>query len=124
MSEVTLSNSTYDVLKRVTQVGLPALGTLYSGLAILWGFPNAEQVVGSISLLTVFFGVILGASSKSYNSGENTPAGDFVVNVTPEGKRVVQLQLDRAPEDIVTQRRIVFNVVDTEGDRFWDPNAE
>jgi hypothetical protein len=127
MGEVTLSNSAYDKLKKVTQLGLPAFGSLYFGLSQIWGLPAGEQVVGSVSLLTVFFGAVLGISSKSYNSGENGVAGDFIVDTRPDGKKVVQLSLDKQPEDIIDQKKIVFNVVDTKQvaqDEFWDPASQ
>lgn len=61
-----MSNKTYDVLKYIAQIVLPALGTLYFALASIWGFPYAEQVVGTITALDTFLGVILKISSDSY----------------------------------------------------------
>ena len=60
------SNKTYDILKRIAQYLLPALGTLYAALAGIWGFPYGEQIVGTISAVDVFLGVLLGISSKNY----------------------------------------------------------
>ena len=61
-----MSNKVYDVLKYITQIGLPALGTLYFALSNIWGFPYAEQVVGTISAIVTFLGVLLGISSAKY----------------------------------------------------------
>lgn len=61
-----LSNSTYDVLKWVTTIVLPAIGTLYFALSGIWNFPYGEQVVGTIAAITTFFGAILGISTKNY----------------------------------------------------------
>lgn len=66
-----LSNKVYDVLKYITQIGLPALGTLYFALSNIWGFPYAEQVVGTISAIVTFLGVLLGISSAKYKKEEN-----------------------------------------------------
>lgn len=66
-----LSNKTYDALKWIAMVVLPALGTLYSGLAILWGFPYGEEIVGTIALLTAFLGAVLGISTAKYNAEKN-----------------------------------------------------
>lgn len=60
------SNKTYDSIKWVTQYLLPALATLYAALAGLWGFPYGEQIVGTISAIDVFLGVLLGISSSNY----------------------------------------------------------
>lgn len=62
-----LSNKTYDVLKWIAQILLPAVGTLYFALAQIWGFPFAEQIVGSISAIDCFLGALLGISTALYN---------------------------------------------------------
>lgn len=63
------SNKMYDVLKWITQYLLPALGTLYFALAGIWGLPYGEQVVGTITAVDTFLGVLLGISSAQYNKG-------------------------------------------------------
>ena len=66
-----MSNKVYDILKAIALIWLPALGTLYSMLAGIWGLPYAEQVVGTITAVDAFLGVILGISSKQYyNAGK------------------------------------------------------
>lgn len=65
-----MSNKVYDVLKYITQIGLPALGTLYFALSGIWGFPYAEQVVGTITAIVTFLGVLLGISSANYKKEE------------------------------------------------------
>lgn len=62
-----MSNKTYDILKWVAQVCLPALGTLYFALAGIWGFPYGEQIVGTITAIDAFLGAVLAISSRSYN---------------------------------------------------------
>ena len=66
-----MNNKTYDILKWVAQYLLPALGTLYFALAGIWGFPYGEQVVGTITAVDTFLGVILGISTNKYN--KNAP---------------------------------------------------
>lgn len=62
-----MSNKTYDTLKWIAQYFLPALGTLYFALAGIWGFPFGEEVVGTITAIDTFLGVILGISTMNYN---------------------------------------------------------
>lgn len=62
-----LNNKTYDVLKWIAQILLPAVGTLYFALSKIWGFPFATEVVGTIAALDTFLGAILGISSANYN---------------------------------------------------------
>ena len=62
-----MNNKVYDVLKWIAQILLPALGTLYFALAGIWNFPYAEAVVGTITAVDTFLGVILGISTINYN---------------------------------------------------------
>lgn len=62
-----MSNKLYDVLKFIALVLLPALGTLYFALAGIWGFPYGEQIVGTITAVDTFLGVILGISTHKYH---------------------------------------------------------
>lgn len=61
-----MSNKVYDVLKWIAQILLPALGALYFALANIWSLPYAEEIVGTITAVDAFLGVILGISSKQY----------------------------------------------------------
>lgn len=62
-----MSNKTYDILKYIAQIVLPALGALYFALSQIWGLPYGEQIVGTITALDCFLGAILGISTMAYN---------------------------------------------------------
>ena len=62
-----MNNKVYDVLKWIAMYLLPALGTLYFALAGIWGLPYGEQIVGTITAIDTFLGVILGISTSQYN---------------------------------------------------------
>lgn len=64
-----LSNKVYDVMKWIAMYLLPALGTLYFALASIWGLPYGEQIVGTITAVDTFLGVILGISTMQYKKG-------------------------------------------------------
>jgi hypothetical protein len=64
-----LSNKTYDILKFIAQIVLPALGALYFGLSRIWGLPYGEQIVGTITVVDTFLGALLGISTAQYNKG-------------------------------------------------------
>lgn len=66
-----MTNKTYDVLKWIAQILLPALGTLYFALAGIWGFPYGEQIVGTITAVDTFLGICLGISTAQYNKKDN-----------------------------------------------------
>lgn len=65
-----MSNKVYDILKYVAQIILPALATLYFALAGIWNFPYGEEIVGTITAIDTFLGVILGISTANYNKSQ------------------------------------------------------
>ena len=62
-----LDERVYKILKYVAQIALPAVGTLYFALAGIWGFPYGEEIVGTITAVDTFLGVLLGISTATYN---------------------------------------------------------
>ena len=67
MEVIAMSNKVYDTLKWIAMYLLPALGTLYFALSGIWGLPYGEQIVGTITAIDTFLGVILGISIAQYN---------------------------------------------------------
>ena len=66
-----LTNKVYDILKWIAMYLLPAAGTLYFALAGIWGLPYGEQIVGTITAIDTFIGVILGISTRAYRGDSN-----------------------------------------------------
>nr|DAT78178.1 MAG TPA: holin [Caudoviricetes sp.] len=66
-----LPDKVYDVMKFIALILLPALSTLYFALASIWGFPYAEQIVGTISAIDVFLGAVLQISTTQYNKEDD-----------------------------------------------------
>jgi hypothetical protein len=62
-----LSNKTYDILKWIAMVVIPAVGTLYFALAGIWGLPYGEEIMGTLTAVDTFIGVVLGISTLQYN---------------------------------------------------------
>lgn len=109
---VMLSNGMYDRLKFVVMILLPGVGTLYFALSEIWGFPNAEQVVGTITALAVFLGLFLRGSSKTY---EKTGAKyDGFIDIDEDvinNKKTFNLVLDTMdPYEIEKKKDVVFKV--------------
>jgi len=101
---MVFNNKVYDILKWIAQIALPATGTLYFALAGIWGFPYGEQIVGTITAIDTFIGVLLGISSSGYS-------GDGTLNVT-EGtdKDVYSLDLEIPVEELSKKNVITFKV--------------
>lgn len=68
---IKMSDKTYDVLKWVAQLLLPAAGTLYFTLAGIWNFPYGEEIVGTITAIDLFLGAILGISTNQYEKNNS-----------------------------------------------------
>lgn len=62
-----INNKTYDILKWIAQILLPATATLYFALANIWHLPYAEEIVGTITAVDTFLGILLGISNNKYN---------------------------------------------------------
>lgn len=71
-----MNNQTYDILKRVALIVIPALATFVNAVGIVWGIHHTNEVTATITALGVFLGAALGVSSKNY---EPETHGDLVV---------------------------------------------
>lgn len=63
-----MKNKTYDVLKYIALIVLPALATLYLTIATIWGLPYGEAVAATITAVDTFLGAVLKISTDKYNA--------------------------------------------------------
>jgi hypothetical protein len=112
MSKPLLTSTQYDVLKRTVSIGLPALSTLYFTLAQIYGWSNAEQVVGTIAAINTFLGILMGYSTRTYNSSDSKYAGDLTIEKKADGS-LYSLNLNGAPEELADKPEVVFKVVNS-----------
>lgn len=61
-----MTNKTYDILKWIALILLPALATFYAAIAAVWGLPYTEQVVGTITAVDTLLGTLLKISADKY----------------------------------------------------------
>lgn len=108
-----LGNRTYDVLKFIAQILLPALGTLYAAVSGYWGWSNAEEVVGTIMAVDLFLGTLLGFSTISYNRSDSKYDGAFEI-VDMGDKKQMTLNFEQNPEAL-EQKDSVLLKVDPQG---------
>lgn len=102
---MNLSNETYDKLKWVAQIVLPALGTFVAGIFALYHLPYGEQVVGTIAAIDTFLGALLKHSSDVY-SGD----GQLIVDTSDPLKDVYSIALDDYPEMLANKDTVVLKV--------------
>lgn len=105
------NGKTYDKLKFLAQIVLPALATFYFTLAGIWGLPAAEQVVGTIVAVDLFLGTILQLSSTAYSKSD--ARFDGAINVTDIGdKTAMQFEFndDEQVRTLGEKKEVVFKI--------------
>lgn len=102
-----LNDKVYNALKWVAQYLLPALATFYFTLAGIWGLPYVEEVLGTITALDTFLGIILGISSKAYNKSRD---GSLMVDTSDPETDKYLLKLDIPLEEVPGRKSITLNV--------------
>lgn len=106
---VLLNDKTYNILKHVAAIGLPAASALYYALAQIWHFQHPGQIMATIAAVNVCIGALLGVSTAQYNGSEAKYAGIIEV-VETEGRKLFSLNLNSDPEDIEKLSEATFKV--------------
>lgn len=102
-------NKIYDFLKFVAQIFLPGLATLYFAIASIWNLPHPNEIVGTITAVDAFLGVLLSISTTSYNNSEGKYDGDL--NVTDLGSRkALSVDLNSHPDILADKTEVTFKV--------------
>ena len=102
-----MTNKTYDKLKQIVQIVLPALGTLYFTLAGLWHLPHPKEVVGSVSAVALFLGVLLQVYNKKYWDSDEQYDGTLAVSESDSSK-IFGLEITTDPDQLSTQKVITL----------------
>lgn len=103
------SRKAYDWVKYAALVVLPSLATLYFALSQIWGLPYGKEIVGSITAVDTFLGVVLHVSSNNYNNSEARFDGTMNVVETDTAKTFT-LDLSKHPDVLEKQDQVVFKV--------------
>ena len=116
------NDKTYDFLKWLVTIVLPGIGALYFGLSRIWNLPQAENVVGSITVICIFLGSLIGISTSSYNkdvppSGELAIDGSINLDTTDPEKDIYTMTLDLSLEELAKRDTVTFEVNELVGKR-------
>ena len=65
-----LSNKTYDILKWLVWVFLPALSVFLGVLGKSFGWENTDVLLTVLTAFTAFLGAITGVSNREFNKEE------------------------------------------------------
>lgn len=110
-----MSNRTYDFLKYVAQIGLPALATLYFGLSEIWGLPYGREIVGTIVTINAFLGILLGLINVRYKNRGFKYDGTIDI-YEDENKKQFMLNVDGDPYEFENREEVTFKINAEESD--------
>lgn len=65
---MNLSNKTFDILRTIVEIVLPAVSSLYWGLSEIWNLPLAQQICGTIAVIATFIGAFVNIQRSGYNA--------------------------------------------------------
>ena len=61
-----MANKTYDILKIIALIVLPAAVTCWIAIGNIWGLPYVEEIAGTVTAVATFLGALLKISSDRY----------------------------------------------------------
>ena len=104
---MTLSNRSYNVIKFIAMILLPAAGTLYFALAGVWQLPHAQQIIGTITAVDTFLGAILHVSSKSYTPSTD---GKLVIDKSDPAKDTYSLNVTTPLSELEKKDHLLLKI--------------
>src|SRR3954466_5190249 len=102
-----LSNKQYNFLKWVVGIVIPAIGSLYFGVAKIWNLPAGEQVLGTLIVIQAFLGALLGISTKQYKDSDARFDGTLTTTETPT-KKIVSVETNLHPDELVKKDEVIL----------------
>lgn len=63
-----MSNKTFDILRTICEIVLPAISAAYYALAEIWGLPMPDKICGTIAVLITFIGAFINVKRSQYNA--------------------------------------------------------
>jgi len=111
-TNVYLPPKVYDKLKFLVLILLPAFSTFYFAFGNIWGFPNVEKVIGSVTATELFLGAIIGISAASYKRSDARIDGEIHLGIDGGGISAANLVVPGDPETmLMTRDEITFKVI-------------
>lgn len=109
-TSLKLNEGTYGFVRRVAVYLLPALGTLYSALAEIWGLGYSEEVLGTTSALGAFLGAVIFLSRRAYNESDDRYDGHLNVDTSDHQKDIYSLEVNVPIEEVRDKKELTFKV--------------
>lgn len=70
--KLKMKDSTYDTLKYIVTIALPATEALWLTLGKIWNFPYVVEIGSSIAAVTLFLATLLHISNEQYKQDGQT----------------------------------------------------
>lgn len=83
-----MSNTTYDFMKMIVQVILPAAATFYLGIDKLWLLGYANEIVTTIMTIDAFLGILMDLNKNQFTAMTLSKMVDALVNKDPNWSTV------------------------------------
>lgn len=99
-----MTNKTYDIIKWIALIALPAASAFYVTIAALWHLPASTEVAGTLAALGTFLGVLIGVSSAKYSG--NQPTGTLHVSENQD----IHAAFERPVADMLRDGRVTMSV--------------
>jgi hypothetical protein len=105
---MTLSNKTYDTLKWVALILLPALAVLVTALNSYWDIPKQDAIVGTIIAVDTFLGALLQISSNKPESFDGYLAPNGADEDT--GHPNLKMVITKSPQEALSGKSVRLKV--------------
>lgn len=100
-----MNKTLYAILWQLATIWLPAAGTLVFALQPIWGYPYAEQIVGTIVAVDAFLGTVLHISPTPTAAADGT----LTVHDTPN-KMTYEINVATPLEKVPDKDTLTFKV--------------
>ena len=89
-----LSDRAYEIIKWFVLIVLPAFGAFYGTVGSAWGAPATEQVLATVTGLSLLLGTILKISSSNYTVPDPDLSGTLRIDESDALKDTYSLDLN------------------------------
>ena len=106
------SNRTYDAIRWVVQIVMPAFLVLLTTVGAIWQWGNVDAIVQTLLAVNLFLGVCLKISSNNYTPPLPPTDGALHVNVSDPNKDTYTFEMETPLFDLKDGDVMSFKVVE------------
>lgn len=104
-----VTNNSYDVLKFIALIFLPALGSAYYASSEIWGLPAGAEVVGTVTIVDGLLGLVVKYLSTKYENSDAKFDGDLVLDPAANAMHV-EVEDRQQLESLQNKTEVTFKV--------------